>query len=246
MDYDEPVDVDFSSIFQEEVLRELNRKDGDFLQRFPLRLFLTSEDQDLICRLVRDCELKLTSTPQDFSEWFTLAYSAGLVHSCRHINGVIYFRTEEGYEQWADLIKVYPLDELREKIQQRKEYLNKLMSTNKEADQDIASFRVSMISDLMQQPIIWPRKVATTQPQKIVNEIVSNKNILKLLCPALKTASNDTFEIAKITTPILLSLALAGTINLPLIPVIFAGIAVAIGRLGISTICADYNDNKSS
>lgn len=75
-------------------------------------------------------------------------------------------------------------------------------------------------------------------------ELVKRPDIRALLCPALQTASDDAFEIAKIATPILVGLVLAGTLTIPLIPTLFASIALTISRLGIASLCADLNESK--
>ena len=65
------------------------------------------------------------------------------------------------------------------------------------------------------------------------------KVIANTLCPAMTKLSDDVFEIAKVSTPILLSLSLAGTIALPIQPIFFAASAMLIARSGIATICKD-------
>ena len=65
------------------------------------------------------------------------------------------------------------------------------------------------------------------------------KIIRDRLCPLLKGLSGDAFEIAKVTTPVLLSLSLAGTISLPTQAIFFAAAACLIAKSGITTICND-------
>lgn len=77
--------------------------------------------------------------------------------------------------------------------------------------------------------------------QQQATELVANKNFRYYLCSGLKTASNDSFEIAKIITPILIGLVTAGTITIPLTPILFASIALVITRASISSICADFD-----
>ena len=76
-------------------------------------------------------------------------------------------------------------------------------------------------------------------------EIITKINLKAYLCPALKTLSNDTFEIAKVTTPILLGLVGGGILIIPLSPMLFAAIALIIARSGIASFCADYKKNVS-
>ncbi len=69
-------------------------------------------------------------------------------------------------------------------------------------------------------------------------------SIRSILCPALKSLSGDAFEIAKVSTPILLSLSLAGTISLPAQPLVFAMVAVIIARSGVAAVCAQSENNS--
>ncbi len=85
--------------------------------------------------------------------------------------------------------------------------------------------------------ILWQQRREMSQEK--AKEIIKKKKVRASLCSALKTASNDTFEIAKIITPILIGLGAAGTISIPLLPVLFAALAFTIARLGISSVCAD-------
>jgi hypothetical protein len=70
-------------------------------------------------------------------------------------------------------------------------------------------------------------------------EIAIRPDIRKILCAALQTTSNDAFEIAKITTPILLGLVFGGVLAIPLMPMLFAAIALTIARAGIASFCAN-------
>jgi hypothetical protein len=88
--------------------------------------------------------------------------------------------------------------------------------------------------------VVLVTETATTL-EKEAKAITARKDIRQALCPALKSASNDAFEIAKITTPILVPLALVGTIAIPLNPLLFAIIALVIARMGIASLCADFD-----
>ncbi|MFH2105148.1 MAG: hypothetical protein ABII72_02830, partial [Parcubacteria group bacterium] len=74
-----------------------------------------------------------------------------------------------------------------------------------------------------------------------VKDALQDKKIKKHLCPVLKSFSSDALEISKLITPILVSLSLAGVIQLALNPMIFAGIAIVIARMGIAALCADID-----
>ena len=72
-------------------------------------------------------------------------------------------------------------------------------------------------------------------------ELLARKDIRAYLCPALLRGSDDVFELSKIVTPLLLGFVAAGTIAIPLVPVLFAAIAFEITRMGITSICANYD-----
>jgi len=71
---------------------------------------------------------------------------------------------------------------------------------------------------------------------------ISEKTVLDYLCPALSSLSDDVFDIAKVTTPVLLTLAFTGVIAIPIQPTLFAAVAIVISRMGIATLCADYEE----
>jgi hypothetical protein len=79
--------------------------------------------------------------------------------------------------------------------------------------------------------------------EAVAKELVKRRDVMKYLCPALQSASNDVYDVAKITTPILIPLVLAGTIAIPLNPLLFALIALTISRMGIASLCIDHNKN---
>ncbi len=72
-------------------------------------------------------------------------------------------------------------------------------------------------------------------------EIVAREDIRSFLCPGLLRGSDDVFELSKIVTPVILGLVAAGTITIPLIPVLVAAIALQISRMSIASICANYD-----
>lgn len=61
----------------------------------------------------------------------------------------------------------------------------------------------------------------------------------KYICPALRSVSNDAFEIAKIITPVLAGLSLVGTVSFPLEPLFIGILSIIIARMGISSFCAN-------
>ena len=63
--------------------------------------------------------------------------------------------------------------------------------------------------------------------------------IRRALCPSLKSFTGDVFELAKVSTPILLSLSMVGTIQLPAQPLVIGMIVMFIARGGVATVCKD-------
>lgn len=85
------------------------------------------------------------------------------------------------------------------------------------------------------------KKLATSEATRLLFDA---DFVRQYLCPALKSASNDAFDIAKTMTPVLAALSLAGVITLSLNPLIFAALSLLIARMGIATLCADKAEEK--
>lgn len=60
-----------------------------------------------------------------------------------------------------------------------------------------------------------------------------------VLCPALQPPPRDVFRLSRIVTPLLLDEVEARKLTLPLVPVLFAGIAFLIHQRGIATFCSE-------
>jgi hypothetical protein len=75
-------------------------------------------------------------------------------------------------------------------------------------------------------------------------KLVSRKDIRQHLCPALQTVADDAFDLAKVVTPILVPMVLAGTISIPPNPLFFAAIALAIAGMGVAALCAGYPQER--
>jgi hypothetical protein len=94
----------------------------------------------------------------------------------------------------------------------------------------------------------WKRLFKTIETgektEKIINlkaayEFLMQKDISPYICPALKSITNDAYDIGKTLVPVLVPLALVGTITIPLNSVFFGMLALIIAKSGISTICPD-------
>jgi hypothetical protein len=90
------------------------------------------------------------------------------------------------------------------------------------------------------------RSVKRTKSKKIARKLVNNKDIRKLLCPALKSVSTDVWEIAKVATPILYAAAVAGKVSIPHDPIVFAALTIVIARMGIASLCVENDKNQAA
>jgi hypothetical protein len=102
-------------------------------------------------------------------------------------------------------------------------------------DEEIAK-EVSKTADVV-LPEVLEQQVPFEQPQL-------KAHIREVLCPALRYMSNDIFQIAKVTTPVLLSLSAMGTIILPAQPMAYAIISIVIARTGVSGLCSANNRGR--
>lgn len=91
-------------------------------------------------------------------------------------------------------------------------------------------------SDKKQSPI---EKQLDEARETVGTQIMSNNVLLKQLCAVLVRISDDTFEIAKIVAPILITFSFSKSISVPTEPFAIALVAIAIGRMGVAAICPD-------
>jgi hypothetical protein len=78
------------------------------------------------------------------------------------------------------------------------------------------------------------RDAASTRQAK---ELLRHGHIRAWLCPAL-SGTKDIHHISAVITPVLIEQVVAGTLSIPLIPVLFASLAREIESMGVSTFCA--------
>ncbi|MBD2298601.1 hypothetical protein [Nostoc sp. FACHB-190] len=74
-----------------------------------------------------------------------------------------------------------------------------------------------------------------------IEEALKKKDVKKIICPVLKSITNEASNIANAITPVLVGAVLAGTLVIPLNPIFFGWLAVVIAKGGIAAICADYD-----
>jgi hypothetical protein len=64
------------------------------------------------------------------------------------------------------------------------------------------------------------------------------------LCAGLRSTGNDAFETSKIVVGVLVPLIIAGTLTIPLSPVLFAFVSLVLARSGVAGFCADVPEPK--
>lgn len=69
---------------------------------------------------------------------------------------------------------------------------------------------------------------------------LSDQVVRKQICAALKSGTDDVYEIGKLLTPILLPMSLSEVIPLPATPIALAAISIIIARIGIAGLCANF------
>ncbi|HEX8140060.1 MAG TPA: hypothetical protein VF544_21035 [Pyrinomonadaceae bacterium] len=72
-------------------------------------------------------------------------------------------------------------------------------------------------------------------------ELTRQREVKLRLCSALKNLEDDPFEIARATTPVLVTLSRTKLVSLDLDANLFATLAIMIASTGIANFCADQN-----
>lgn len=67
--------------------------------------------------------------------------------------------------------------------------------------------------------------------------LIKQKDVKKVICPALPSATKDVFEITSNLIPVVIGAVLTGTITVPLTPVFIAALSVIIIKTGVQVIC---------
>jgi len=78
--------------------------------------------------------------------------------------------------------------------------------------------------------------------QRRAQEIANRADILSLLTLHLQSVPDDVFQVAKIITPILAVLAITETVAIPLVPALFASIALILWRRLAMSRYTDYDN----
>jgi hypothetical protein len=80
--------------------------------------------------------------------------------------------------------------------------------------------------------------------EQIARRLINWKDIKSNLCPSLQCISDDVFDVTNTAISILAPLSIAGTLAVPLQPMLWGWIILIISRVGIKNFCRGYDDNE--
>jgi hypothetical protein len=117
---------------------------------------------------------------------------------------------------------------------------------NLDAFQQQVQNAVELISFSENLEPLQPRPYSSgfEESKKEAEQIVKRKDIKQIICPALTNVANDTANVVNAITPGLVTAVLAGTLAIPLNPVLFGWIAVVIFKAGVASICTGYDSKE--
>ena len=78
--------------------------------------------------------------------------------------------------------------------------------------------------------------------KRLARRMIAGQDFKLYLCPTLRATPDNPIEIARLITPILIKRIAAGAISIPLLPTLFAAIALAISQTGVANLCKGTAD----
>ncbi len=78
------------------------------------------------------------------------------------------------------------------------------------------------------------------------NVVAEREDVRGYICPSLNSVVDNVYEIAKAVTPTLAGAVIAGTVIIPLVPALFAGIAFFIARATVKGYCSGYDKTEKA
>ncbi|MBR8836925.1 MAG: hypothetical protein DSM106950_23700 [Stigonema ocellatum SAG 48.90 = DSM 106950] len=111
-------------------------------------------------------------------------------------------------------------------------------------EQVIKAIELISFSESLDESQIKAYSSGSEKSKEEAEQIVRRKDIKEYICPGLKSLTNDTFNIANTIIPVLVGAILSGTLMIPLDPMLFGWITVAIAKAGTASLCNDYDSEK--
>jgi hypothetical protein len=88
-------------------------------------------------------------------------------------------------------------------------------------------------------------KARAERAEAEASQLIADQPLIReRICEVLKSVNEDAKDLAKIVCAALLPLSIAGTIAIPMTPVLLMGIGLVVWRAGTSGFCAGYNQGK--
>ncbi len=82
------------------------------------------------------------------------------------------------------------------------------------------------------------KKDSARRMESRIGRLLQQPEVRESLCRVLQKVTDDVFEVSKAITPVLLTLIATGTLDIKPIPLMFAGIALSIVRMGVAGFCS--------
>lgn len=137
------------------------------------------------------------------------------------------------YKKIKKTIEEKEIRQILKEMEEHEEKRQRLLETLRDINTEL--YKGSVDKDLSEI-----KEILKNHSTQEASKLLAKEDIRKRLCPALKSATDDVYDISKSVTPVLVGCVVAGTISIPLNPVLFAAIAVVIARMGISALCAGF------
>lgn len=83
------------------------------------------------------------------------------------------------------------------------------------------------------------KKDSARKMERRIDKTLQQSNVRESLCRVLQKVTDDVFEISKAVTPTLLTLIATGTLEIKPTALMFAGFAIQIARMGVSSFCLE-------
>ena len=91
-----------------------------------------------------------------------------------------------------------------------------------------------------QRKLARVKKESTKKMERRIGKVLQQSEVRESLSRALQKVTDDVFEISKAITPVLLTLIATGKLDIEPVPLIFAGIALTIVRMGVSAFSNEH------
>ncbi|NEP20061.1 MAG: hypothetical protein F6J97_24765 [Leptolyngbya sp. SIO4C1] len=107
---------------------------------------------------------------------------------------------------------------------------------------DVSSSASEEVIEREKTKIAETSAITVYDSEQVAKRLIQWKDIKDNLCPSLQGLSDDVFEITNTAISILAPLSIAGTLAIPLQPMLWGWIALIISRVGIRNFCRHFDE----